>query len=174
MYIIVLIFLLFVYFIDNYSTPYKNSCVNACTKLNEVVTTQYNNFIEINKLVATQYDNSFVIFLMSCKLVCVYMINKYFPQKPIIKHLYKNRYELSYYIHNKLYKTVIDIRRSPETIISIKNKNDKELSDIILPYLGNNVVEIYPMFFNEEKLIIKNIDDTVIEYNDKLTLAHSP
>ena len=88
----------------------------------------------------------------------------------IIK-LDKNTYILSYILHDNEYKMVIKIARGPSPILSIKNEDNKDLTDIILPYLGpkndwhNN--KFTPKFFNCKSLSFELSNGEIIKFHEE-------
>jgi hypothetical protein len=73
-------------------------------------------------------------------------------------------------IKGKVYKMVVLPTRGPSPIIQIRNQDEKDITDDILPYFGPNYdwhrVSIIPQFFMCEKMTFELEDGTQKIFNE--------
>lgn len=121
---------------------------------------KYEKWKSLKGLVSTQHNSRIIVNLISMNMVLksLYLSFIQYMNNSVIK-IDKNKYELSYIINGKLYKMVVSPSRGPIPILCITNKNDNDITEKIIPYLGPNNdwhnKTFYPNFFNEELLNIE-------------------
>jgi len=84
--------------------------------------------------------------------------------------------KVPYEYNDNKYFYLLKVPRGIMPIDWIKDENDNDIYDVILPYLGPNLdchgSEIYPRDFGLKKIVIKNINDKeyTFEENEKIIL----
>lgn len=138
----------------------------------EYISHKYHRLKRLYNLVSTRHKSSLMICIISVKMLlhAFYLNIIQYMNNSIIK-LDKNTYILSYILHDNEYKMVIKIARGPSPILSIKNEDNKDLTDIILPYLGpkndwhNN--KFTPKFFNCKSLSFELLNGEIIKFHEE-------
>ena len=79
-----------------------------------------------------------------------------------VKKLDKNTFLVEYIIKGKVYKMIVIPTKGPSSIIQIRNQDEKDITDHILPYFGPNYdwhrINIIPQFFTCERMTFE-LDD---------------
>jgi len=87
-----------------------------------------------------------------------------------------NQYEISYVIHGKLYKMIVNPKKGPTHVAFIFDENNYDVSDIVFPYMGprydfHHCHHITPKFLGFKELKFVNIDGEEKKYTDDDVLA---
>lgn len=130
---------------------------------------KYHRLKRLYNLVSTRHNSSLMICIISIKMLlqAFYLNFIQYMNNSIIK-LDKNTYILSYILHDNEYKMIIKIARGPSPILSIKNQDDKDMTDIVMPYLGpkndwhNN--KFTPKFFECKILSFELLNGEIIKF----------
>lgn len=124
---------------------------------------KYRKWKRINKLVSSHHDSIIDIYSISFKMVLKAMklaLAQYLNDS--VKKLDKNTYELQYIINGKLYKMIIIPKKGPSPIIQIRDDNDTDVTEEILPYYGPNYnwhsISIIPQLFKCKSLTFELAD----------------
>jgi hypothetical protein len=101
------------------------------------------------------------------KIIIQSYTNSLFDKKDHAKiKIDKDKIIISYFFKNKKYKIPINSRKKPNNIISIKNENDEDITDYILPFMGPSLdfhnQSIKPIDLNLNKMIINTITGQLI------------
>lgn len=149
------------YFI--YKTDTHNIIYNAVER-------KYKKWKKINSLVASRHENLSDIYYISIKMIlqAIYLSFVQYLNNSVRK-LDKNTYEVSYIIGAKSYKMIAIPKKGPCPIIQIRDENDDDLTDYILPYYGPNYdwhsIKFIPQFFKCKKLIFEMDDGNQKVFN---------
>ena len=133
---------------------------------------KYHKLKRLYNLVSTRHKSSLIISIISIKMLlqAFYLNFIQYMNNSIIK-LDKNTYILSYILHDKEYKMIVKIARGPSPILNIKNEDDKDLTDIIIPYLGPkndwHNYKFTPKFFDCKSLSFELLNGETIKFFDE-------
>lgn len=133
---------------------------------------KYEKWKSLKDLVSTQHKSRMIINLISFSMVLksFYLSFIQYMNNSIIK-VGKNKYELTYIINGKMYKILVKPARGPVPILCVTDKNNNDITEKIIPYLGPNNdwhnEKYYPDFFNEEVLTFELLN------GDKKIFRHS-
>lgn len=137
--------------------------IDALNIIGNTVSRKYKKWKKINDLVASKHTSIFDIYRVSLQMILQvmyastvqYLLNN-------IKKLDKHTYQVDYVINGKLYKMIVIPKKGPCPILQIRNENEEDLTDYILPYYGPNYdwhsIKIIPQFFRCKQLIFE-MDD---------------
>ena len=106
-------------------------------KINTKLTKTRKKLNRLKMMVMATETSTFRIYLITAKMACKVMINSvigYFKRDD--KTIGKNLYEIEYSISNKTYKMIIKTRPGPCPIENITNEKGENITDIVLPYMG--------------------------------------
>jgi hypothetical protein len=122
---------------------------------------KYDKWISLNDMVSTQYkkaDNSLkeaLSFREKKDIIRDRIMIKYVSIKMVLTSLYsnileyynymfgtkirkidKNKYCLTYVVHNKIYKMILTPLRGPPPVLRISDQNDNDITEKVEEYLG--------------------------------------
>ena len=140
---------------------------------------KYDKWVSLNEMVGTQYKkaylnldeavffyekkdiliNRFMIKWVSSKIVLtsfylklLEFYNYMFGTK--IRKIGKNKYCLTYVVHNKIYKMILTPLRGPPPVLRVSDENDNDITEKIEEYLGIHYdfhnIKYKPTFFDCE------------------------
>lgn len=150
------------YFI--YKTDTHNIIYNAVKR-------KYKKWKKINSLVSSRHEKLSDIYYISIKMIlqAIYLSFIQYLNNSVRK-LDKNIYEVSYIIGGKTYKMVSIPKKGPCPIMQIRDENNDDLTEYILPYYGPNYdwhsVSFIPQFFQCKKLIFEMDDGNQKIFNE--------
>ena len=145
-------------------------------KIYDFLIIKYNKWISLNNLVSSQHNSKIMIKIISLQMIfkSLYLSFIQYMNNSIIK-IDKNSYELSYIVNGKLYKMIIKPIRGPIPILCVKNENNIDITEQILPYLGPNNdwhgKKYYPDFFKHKILNIELLDGSKKTFNHSDTIT---
>ncbi len=155
--IISVIYLLFLYKLDAHNIIYNHihDKSKRWKKLYNVVATQNKNVFNIVWV-------SLCLITKALYIVALQQLNK------SVKQVDKDKYEVTYVIGNRMYKTIVDLNRGPSPILQVSDENDNDLTDQVVCYLGpgadlSNLETLSPSFFNVSKLYFELSDGSEVE-----------
>ncbi len=126
-------------------------------------------------MVFRKYLYEFVSFTIFCSKILFYYylkINKQQHEKFNKKYI-----KISYKYNGNTYFYLLKIPRGITPLSSIKDENDIDITDTIMPYLGPNLdchnIKIYPKDFGYNKIKVTTLFDKVVifEENDPIILT---
>lgn len=91
------------------------------------------------------------------------------PSDANVEMVSDTSYIVTYILNKKTYKMFVEHARGPSKILHITNENNKDITDIVLPYLGPNFdwhgtdKPLTPKFFNCEKIFITDFNFVTTE-----------
>ena len=137
----------------------------------------WNKFRKINRLVSTNHKGCFKILWISLYMIFQALwINIIQYLNNTVEYLGGNRYLITYIIKGKTYKIIINLKRGPRGILLVSDENEKDVSDLIFPYLGPNENfhgQLYtPNFFDRKELIfeLSNGSEKIFRNDEKIFL----
>ena len=156
---------------STFLTTYLFYKIDAHNILYNIVDRKYKKWKKINNLVSSHHGNLLSIYGISVKMIIqafyialIQYLNNY------VTKLDKNTYLVEYIIGGKIYKMIVLPKRGPNTIIQIRDHNEKDITDEILPYFGPNYdwhrVNLIPQFFKCEKMTFELDDGTQKIFNE--------
>jgi hypothetical protein len=162
----------YIFFIIVVSTIYFYNRNDILNYLN----IKYNKWLRLNNLVSSKYNSTIMIKIVSTQMILksLYLSFIQYMNNSIVK-IDKNNYELSYIVNGKLYKILIKPNRGPIPILCVRNENNNDVTNEILPYLGPNNdwhgKEYYPELFKYKTISIELLDGTKKIFNNKDTIV---
>lgn len=117
------------------------------------------------------------------KIVVAKIIMKYLYLKMLqslyltVIHTHRNRYEIQYVLHDKIYRMRTQVRRGPTKILQILDAEDNDITDDIRSYLGPNEdfhgQQLRPCDFGYEKVcfFLRNGMERVFEAEEIIQLT---
>lgn len=136
---------------------------------------KYKKWGRLKNMVSSKYNSLFMINYISLKMICLSLYKSLiqYIDNSVIK-IDKNKYEVSYIINGKLYKMIIKPIRGPCSVLDIRDGEDNDVYDIIIPYLGPNEdwnnTKFYPLYFGYNNLIFEMIDGSLKTFNNEETI----
>lgn len=130
-----------------------------------------NKAISLKNLVSSQNNGKLNILKISLTILfeALYIIISQRFNKTVIK-LDKNRFQISYVIDGKLYKIVVKSKRGPRNILIVYDENQKDMTDIILPFLGPyedlHKQDYTPEFFNSKSLTFETSNGDKLNFKN--------
>jgi hypothetical protein len=140
-------------------------------KIKRKVTHQHSRFKRLNSLVATKHKTQVMIILVSIYMLFEsYYINLLQSLNKSFIKIDKNTFEITYILHGKIYKILVQNPRGPCKIEKIIDQNEKNIDDLVFPYIGpvgnfHNCI-FTPKFFKCSSIYFYNFDGTVEKFND--------
>jgi hypothetical protein len=138
----------------------------------ENVKRKYIKWQKINNLVSSHHKDLISIYRISIKMIfqALYLALIQYLNNSVTK-IDKNTYLVEYVVGGKVYKMIVLPKKGPSPIIQIRDHNEKDITDYILPYFGPNYdwhhVGIIPQFFACEKMTFE-LDDGSQKIFDEL------
>ena len=121
---------------------------------------KYKKWKKLKNLVSSHHKDLVDIYLISFKMIlqALYIsLLQYFNDS--VKKLDKNTYQIEYIINGKLYKMICIPKKGPCPILQIRDENENDITEEILPYYGPNYdwysISFIPQFFKCKKLIFE-------------------
>jgi hypothetical protein len=137
-----------------------------------MVDRKYKKWKKINNLVSSQHKDLISIYGISIKMIfqALYLaFTQYLTNS--VKKLDKNVYLVEYIIGGKVYKMIVMPKRGPNPVVQIRDENEDDITDNIIPYFGPNynwhMVNIIPQFFKCKKMTFE-LDDGTQKIFDEL------
>ena len=137
----------------------------------------YDKWRKLNCLVSCKTKNKVFIQYYSLQLL-LYIIWRnllvYFNNS--VKQCGKNRYEVSYILHNKTYKVRINVKRGPIPIYKICDGEQNDITDMILSFMGpnydwhNNIFTPEDLGFESIIFELSNGNVLTFRQNDKINI----
>lgn len=146
--------------------------LGLCVYKREIISEKYHKFQSLNRVVKTTHKNENAIkaniesFIESCKIALeMYWILFMQWCNSSVKWLNKNTFSVKYVLNGHEYIFISNSKRGPHKYYSIRtlnkdeknNMTEKDVTDIILPYLGPKEDwhgrKFKPSFWNMDSLI---------------------
>lgn len=136
-----------------------------------------NVYIVYNKaIVYNEFRKKHNISLMYCIKSFFYVVNLFvkmtfimYLQKKIngwcINELEHNLFEVKLYLKNKPVKVLLKVRRGPNSIMGIKDDNNEDITEKIIPYYNGKCVGCTPDVYKYERIIVNDLDTGAIIIN---------
>ena len=142
-----------------------------------VLTVKYHKFKKVNRLVSTNYKGFFKILFVSVWLITKALwINLLQYLNSTIVHIGGNKYLVKYIIKGKTYKMIVKLRRGPKRVMMVSDKNQEDVSHLIIPYLGPEEdfhgKTYTPTFFKKDELVFEmsNGSELIFGKSDSINL----
>jgi len=137
---------------------YKMDIHNTCDR-------KYKKWKKITSLVSTTHKSQISIYYVSIQMIFKALYLSFIQYlNNSVKRIDKNTYEVEYVINEKLYKMIVIPKKGPISFIEIRDENDIDMTEFILPYYGPNYdwhsIGIIPQFFKCKKLTFEMDDGT--------------
>lgn len=125
-------------------------------RMKNFLSNHHNNFTDL-------YKAAFDLILKAIYISLIQTMNN-----SVIK-IDKNTYQISYVINGNLYKMISIPKKGPTSIIEIRDENDIDITEHILPYYGPcndwHCISFIPQFFKCKKMIFE-LDSCTKEFNE--------
>ena len=153
--------------------------IQICLLCSILLTVLYreNVYIMYNKaIVYNDFRKKYNISLMYCIQSFFYVVKLFIKmtfimslQKKInewcIKELEPNLFEVKLYLKNKPVKVLIKVKRGPNSIMDIKDNNNEDITEIIIPYYNGKCVDCTPDVYGYERIIVNDLDNGALIIN---------
>jgi hypothetical protein len=97
---------------------------------------KYHKFRKLNNLVSMEYDG-WEIYWVSSKIVAKSMyLDLCQTLNQSVRKIGKNKFEVTYILNEQEYKFIIEGRRGPKNILAVRDENDNDVTEKMMPYLG--------------------------------------
>ena len=141
-------------------TTYIMYKIQAQNIIYNSITRKYKKWRKLKNLVSSQHKDLVDIYSISFKMIlqALYIsLLQYFNDS--VKKLDKNTYQIEYVVSGKLYKMICIPKKGPCPILQIRDENENDITEEILPYYGPNYdwysISFIPQFFKCKKLIFE-------------------
>ena len=156
---------------STFFTTYLFYKIDAHKIICENIERKYRKWKKINNLVSAHHKDLVSIYGISMKMILQALYLAFIQYlNNSVKKIDKNTYLVEYIVGGKVYKMLVLPKKGPSPIIQIRNEDDKDITDDILPYCGPNYdwhhVGIIPQFFNCEKMTFELDDGTQKIFNE--------
>jgi len=131
--------------------------------IRETFSRKYKKWKKINSLVSTQYESNYDIIFISLKMItqAIYLSFIQYLSNTVRK-IDKNMYEVEYLIGGKLYKMIVIPKKGPNPILQVRNEDDTDITDFIIPYYGPNYdwhnIQVFPQLFGCKEMTFELSD----------------
>jgi hypothetical protein len=141
-----------------YKMDIHNKLYSTCDR-------KYKKWKKITNLVSTTHKSQLSIYSVSIQMIFKALYLSFIQYlNNSVKRIDKNTYEVEYVINGKLYKMIVIPKKGPMSFIEIRDENDIDMTEFILPYYGPNYdwhsIGIIPQFFKCKKLTFEMDDGT--------------
>ena len=148
-----------------YKMDIHNKVYNTCDR-------KYKKWKKITSLVSTTQQSKLSIYSVSIQMILKALYLSFIQYlNNSVKRIDKNTYEVEYVINGKIYKMIVIPKKGPMSFIEIRDENDIDMTEFILPYYGPNYdwhsIGFIPQFFKCKKLTFE-MDDGSQKIFDEL------
>ena len=153
------------YLIISFASLYFLYKCDAHNIVYNTIERKYNKWKQLKNIISTRLTDTITIYSTTFKIIFEALyINLLQAVNKSILRLDKNTYQVTYVLGGKLHKMIVMPKKGPPPIIQIRNENDKDVTETIIPYCGPNYdwhsVSIIPQFFGCKRLIFELSDGT--------------
>lgn len=129
-----------------------------------------------NDVLQMKNENNFEVFKEIFKHLFIYIKNRLFPKKRL-EHFNKKYLKVPYEHCSKNYYYLFKSKNNSQFIKNIKDQNDNDVTDAILPYLGPHLdchgACIYPKDFGYSSIKIETMYDQIFLFEEDQEISMS-
>lgn len=129
---------------------------------------KYNKWKQLNEMVSLTYKSQIMIKLVSLYMICQYQVESLMHiLNNNVKKVDKHRYEITYIINNRTYKTIVRVPKGPVNITKISTSNGVNVTERVISYYGCRPdTELSPNFLGYDELTFEYIDGKTERFTD--------
>jgi hypothetical protein len=133
---------------------------------------KYNKWKQLNEMVSLTYKSRIMITFVSLYMICQYQYESLLHLlNNNVKKIDKHRYEITYIINNKTYKTIVKVPKGPSYITNITS-NGINVTEHVLPYYGCLPdTEFTPNILGYDELTFEYFDGKKESYVDNMVIT---
>lgn len=119
---------------------------------------------------SNKYGHIYVLWSM------IQLLTQTHKQQPQPEKFNRDYIKISYTYRGKPYYYLLKVQRGITPVQGIQDENEKDITDVILPYLGPNLdchgISLKPSDFGYKKIKVITVLDETVEFkeNDTITL----